>query len=304
MKESDSSPFFSVIVPTYNRADFIVNTLETVFKQSYKNFEIIVVDNCSTDNTKVVLNKYIKSGDIVFIQHDRNYERGKSRNTGMMNAKGDFVTFLDSDDFMYPDNLLDAKRYIEQNPEIKIFHNLYELVDQTGALVFRYPIPDISNPLKQISIGNFLSCIGVFINREIYQRFLFDEDTLITGSEDWDFWLRILPHFPELGQIKKINSGILQHPDRTVNQQDLKKISERKLLIIDKLLKDPYYKTIYGKQKKRLISNIYIYVAIMANEYGMFNETRQHLVRAFKKNMGVLFGVRFIKAYLHSLIRK
>jgi glycosyltransferase involved in cell wall biosynthesis len=93
-------PFFSIVIPTYNRADLILDTLESVLSQTYKEFEVIVVDNCSTDNTKDVLLPYIQNGSISFIQHEKNYERSKSRNTGIKHAKGDYITFLDSDDFI------------------------------------------------------------------------------------------------------------------------------------------------------------------------------------------------------------
>src|SRR5690348_2695793 len=107
---------FSVVIPTYNRAKFIVNTLESVFSQSYKNYEVIVVDNCSTDDTVAVLQPLIDEKKIRFIQHEKNYERAYSRNTGIENATGDFLTFLDSDDFMYPENLADAADFIQKNP--------------------------------------------------------------------------------------------------------------------------------------------------------------------------------------------
>src|SRR5436305_9177608 len=93
--------FFSIVIPTYNRADLILETLETVFNQTYKNYEAIVVDNCSSDNTLELLAPLVEKHKIRYIRHDRNYERSKSRNTGMDAATGDFLTFLDSDDFMY-----------------------------------------------------------------------------------------------------------------------------------------------------------------------------------------------------------
>ena len=95
-------PSFSIIIPTYNRADLIMETINSVFAQSYTNYEILVVDNCSTDNTALLLQPLIDENKIKFIKHDRNYERSRSRNTGMENATGDYLTFLDSDDFMYP----------------------------------------------------------------------------------------------------------------------------------------------------------------------------------------------------------
>ncbi|HEV7232496.1 MAG TPA: glycosyltransferase family 2 protein, partial [Bacteroidia bacterium] len=104
--------FFSIVIPTYNRADLIMKTLASVFSQTYLHYEVIVVDNCSTDNTEEVLSGCIQAGKIRYLKNDRNYERSWSRNRGMENAKGDFVTFLDSDDFMYPDNLKDAAVFV------------------------------------------------------------------------------------------------------------------------------------------------------------------------------------------------
>ncbi|MCA1594045.1 MAG: glycosyltransferase, partial [Acidobacteria bacterium] len=102
---------FSVVIPTYNRADLIVKTLRSVLAQTYPHFEVIIVDNCSTDNTQEVLQPFLASGQVRFVRHERNYERARSRNTGMSLATGDFVTLLDSDDLMYPSNLEDAARY-------------------------------------------------------------------------------------------------------------------------------------------------------------------------------------------------
>src|SRR5205085_9967436 len=101
-------PFFSIVIPTYNRAALIGATLESIWQQTYQHFEVIVVDNCSQDQTEEMLAHYVKAGRIRFIRHDRNYERAQSRNTGMSAAKGDLVNLLESDDFMYQANLAGA----------------------------------------------------------------------------------------------------------------------------------------------------------------------------------------------------
>src|SRR5207253_10171501 len=204
-------PSFSVVIPTYNRATFIKATLQSVLSQTYPHFETIVIDNCSTDNTEEVLEPFIRAGQIRFIKHEQNFERARSRNTGMCAASGDFVTLLDSDDFMYPNNLADAADYARAHPEIKCFHNLFEYVDSQGHVLRRMPMPSLKNQLKAIANGNFMSCIGDFIHREIYQRYRFDTTAELTGGEDWEFWLRVLADY-KVGRIEKINSGILQHP--------------------------------------------------------------------------------------------
>src|ERR1700738_924466 len=129
--------FFSIVIPTYNRATLIFETLDSVFSQSYNNYEVVVVDNCSTDNTEELLQPLIHDNKIRYIRTPTNMERAYSRNVGLDNAKGDFLTLLDSDDFMYPDCLSDAFKFTMENPDIKVFHNKFEYVKSNREVIYR-----------------------------------------------------------------------------------------------------------------------------------------------------------------------
>lgn len=212
---------FTVIIPTYNRADLIQKTIESVLNQTYKKFEIIVVDNSSTDNTREVLTPLIEQGKINFVQNSRNYERSKSRNIGMELAKGDFVTFLDSDDLMGPNCLQDVYDHVLKNEGKQLLFNRYAYVNQRGEQLFCYqPKINISFPFQQILVGNFLACIGVFISRKLYHTYRFVEDIDIIGSEDWLFWIEILHKEKDIHMIDKINSYIVDHENRTMKKID------------------------------------------------------------------------------------
>lgn len=304
MRKKQDKPFFSVIIPTFNRADLIETTLNTVFNQSFKDYEIIVVDNCSTDNTKEILTPLVKQQKIVFIQHDKNYERAKSRNTGMRHARGEYVTFLDSDDLMYEHNLSDAYQFSTVNPTIKLFHNLYELVDSRHEPIYQYEFPKLRNVVRQISIGNFLSCIGVFLQKDIYEAFSFNEDASITGSEDWDFWLRIIGRHPQIGRINKINNGILHHSGRTVNNQAINQVIERKLKIIEQLKNDNHYSRVYKPYFKVMEANVYIYAAITANANRLYYSAKKLLYKALQIDFGQSVKIRFFKALSHAIVKK
>jgi glycosyltransferase involved in cell wall biosynthesis len=296
-------PVFSVVIPTYNREDLILKTLNTVFAQTYPHYEILVVDNCSTDNTEQVLEPYISSRKIRFFKHDRNYERAKSRNTGMENATGDFVTFLDSDDLMYPNNLRDAADYVFSNSDIRFFHNLYELVDLEGNVLYRYRFPALDNPIRAIAEGNFLSCIGIFIHQDIYQRYRFDTTSLLTGSEDWEFWLRVIADY-RLGRVEKINSGIVRHGGRTVNTINLEQLRERIDYIITKLSNDPHLCSVYKKHLKRLAANSCIYMATVANSAGQHGDALRLLREALTKDfIAAMSSINFIAALRAAILR-
>lgn len=296
-------PFFSIVIPTYNRADFILNTLDTVFAQTFKDFEVIVVDNCSTDNTLEILQTLIEEKKIRFIQHDKNYERAKSRNTGMRNAKGKYLTFLDSDDFMYPNNLKDAYDYIQANPEKKVLHNLYELVNEKKEKVYDYSFQKLKNPLKQIAEGNFLSCIGVFIHKDIYTSVFWDETPELTGSEDYEFWLRVLGNFPDLGRIEKVNNGILDHANRSVNTLQISQAEKRFNYFIDKLEKEDIYQTAYSKYLGKIKSTLYIFLAGMAKEANNVEKLKEYKKKAYKADSSIVFRKNYQSLSYH-LIRK
>lgn len=294
--------FFSVVIPTYNRAAFIEATLESVLSQTYPHYEIIVVDNCSTDNTDEVLQPFIRAGRIQFIKHEQNYERARSRNTGMSVAKGDFVTLLDSDDFMYPDNLADAAEYARTHPEIKCFHNLYEFVDSQRNVLRRDPMPSLRNQLRAIAEGNFMSCIGDFIHREIYQSYQFDTTEELTGGEDWEFWLRVLADY-NVGRIEKINSGILQHDGRSVNNQNLDSMKMGLEHVCAKLATDPHLSEIYRPYLKRIRANSVLYMAILANTGGLFGEARKYLTEAVTIDFSLLANPRLWRVARRAWLR-
>lgn len=284
-------PFFSVVIPTHNRAAFIESTLQSVLSQTYRHYEIIVVDNCSTDNTKQLLQPYIRAGQINFIVHEQNYERARSRNTGMSAATGDFVTLLDSDDLMYSNNLADAAEYARAHPEIKCFQNRYELIDSQRNVLRRYRLPSLKNQLKEIASGNFMSCIGDFIHREIYQRYHFDTMPELTGGEDWDFWLRVLADY-KVGRIEKINSGILQHDGRSVNNQNIDSMKLGLGHLCSKVANDPHLSDVYRPYLKVIRANSLLYMAILANTGGLFGEARKCVMKAVKTDLQLLANPR------------
>lgn len=288
-------PKFSIIVPTYNRAELIISTLNSVFNQTYTNFEIIVVDNCSTDNTREILLPFVEAGKIKYIQHEENYERAKSRNTGMDVAQGEFVTFLDSDDFLYKNCLKDAESFIKRNSDIKIFHNLYELVNSDKETVKTYSFPPIKNAQKEILMGNFLSCIGIFIHKDIYENYRFDLAPELIGSEDHEYWIRIIADYSIIGRINKVNAGILEHPDRTVNQLDITKSINRKKYILEKLRTEKHLTLKYSKWIKQFEAYINIFAASDSNSIGTYRKSCVFLYNAIRIDLNSASTIFFKK---------
>jgi len=288
-------PLFSVVIPTYNRERMIPVTLETVFAQTYRRYEVIVVDDCSTDGTEKALESHINAGRIKYLKHDRNYERAQARNTGMDQASGDFLTFLDSDDFMYAESLEDAANFIKTNPGIKFFHSLYHLVDSNNRVIYRYKFPSLDDRWRAITDGNFLSCHGVFIHRDIYRRYRFDVNPILTASEDWEFWIRVLADY-EVRRIEKINTAVVHHAGRSIKHLDFEQLRQRMSYIVEKVRSDPHLYSVYRRYLKRLEIGSLIYMSTVANASRDHAAALRCLIRAAAKDLRVTASVNFAKS--------
>ena len=112
---NNREPLVSVIIPTYNSSQYIKEAIDSVLAQTYKNFEIIVIDDGSTDNTKEVLAPYLS---VIKYIYKNNGGPASARNRGIKEANGEFVAFLDADDVWKPDRLARGVDILDQRPEV------------------------------------------------------------------------------------------------------------------------------------------------------------------------------------------
>ena len=194
----NSSPLVSIIIPTYNHAKFIGKALNSVKNQTYKNWEAIVIDNNSTDETNKILNN-ITDTRIKHIKIDNKGVIAKSRNIGINVANGERIAFLDSDDFWTKDKLEICIKNINVNIDF-IYHGLESVNDNkkfifkkkkfTGRKLNKPILNDllVSSIFKGTPIGNS----SVFVRKKILNKIggISENKKLIT-SEDFNTWLRI-----------------------------------------------------------------------------------------------------------------
>ncbi len=118
-------PFFSIVIPLFNKGQFIENTLESIFKQTFSDYEIIIVDDVSTDESLSIARRF-ESEKVRIIEHQKNRGLSASRNTGIQNASADYIAFLDADDLWKTDYLQKIHSLIQQFPEANLFATNYE----------------------------------------------------------------------------------------------------------------------------------------------------------------------------------
>ncbi len=255
---SSQAPLFSIVIPTYNRAAFLPRTLQSVLDQTYPHFEVIVVDDGSTDNTEEVLRSFV--GAKVAYYQKPNAERAAARNFGTQHSRGDYVTFLDSDDLLYPQYLQNAAESIAAYQNPPFLHLGYEVTDP--ALNAKVRVNNLSSDDISVFIkGNPLSCMGVFLRKDIARQFRFNEDRQLSGSEDWELWIRIASHVG-LKTDNRIGAALIDHESRSVQHFSKDKLVERKELSVKYAFEDPEVQAKFGMHKKAIIAYWHSYIAL------------------------------------------
>ncbi len=189
-----TAPFFSAVIPVYNRRKLIKKSVNSVLEQSFRDFELIVVDDGSTDETPSVIKGY--SDKRVRYIRKENSGPAAARNRGIEESRGDFIAFLDSDDWWLKDKLRETCRALRENPGYLIYHS-QERWYRRGKLLNQKKIH--AKPSGYVfSRCLQLCCISIStaaVSKSLFKKIgLFDE--ALPACEDYDFWLRASLKYP------------------------------------------------------------------------------------------------------------
>ena len=210
MATEKQNPLVSVIIPNYNHARYLGDAIRSVLDQTYKNFEVIVVDDGSTDSSREVAEQF---GDAIHYIYQDNAGLSAARNTGIRASKGSLIGVLDADDMyepMFLDTLVGA---LESDPAADGVYCGYQFVDQENKLlpqIENRPVPS-DELFDALLDGNFFVPESIFLHRYVYDDVgLFDE--ALRACEDWDVWLRTakkyrIIHSPQILTRHRVLAG-------------------------------------------------------------------------------------------------
>jgi glycosyltransferase involved in cell wall biosynthesis len=296
---------FSIIIPTYNRANLIVDTLDSILNQIFKDFEVIIIDDGSTDDTREIVESYIYDNGLKnwYYFYKINKERGAARNFGIEKAKGQWITFLDSDDIFYNNHLSIASEFIFKNGEITVFHSAYEFRNQKHKLIRKVNYPKNGNINDAVLKGNLLSCFGIFIKKEVIHELKFNEERNLSGSEDWLLWLKIAARY-KIDFQSKISGCMIQHDERSVLNFSEDKLLSRCNLLVNKLYEDKIFIEKFGE---KAIRKIYAHMLTYSALHVLLSNKKKSAMKLFFKGLkystSEFFKMRTLAIFKYLLLK-
>ncbi len=189
-------PAVSVIIPTYNAAEYLSKAIESVLAQTFKDYELIVVDDGSTDDTEEVVRRF---GDRVKYLRQENRGPGAAKNLGIKNSRGSLIATLDADDRWFPHKLAVQFAYMKEHSEAALVYGNCSTFDEQGILTEAYDGIHrkvfSGDVFDKLILKNFIASITIMVRKSCLARVgLFPENFMI--SEDWHLWLRIAKEYP------------------------------------------------------------------------------------------------------------
>ena len=192
----DGTPIVSVILPTYNRAHLVGRAIRSVLDQTYQDFELIVVDDGSMDNTEGMV-KAFKDPRIRYIRHEQNRGGAAARNTGIKAAQGEYIAFQDSDDEWLPEKLEKQMRIFEKaSAQVGVVYTGFYAINGDRKTY----MPHVNIKIKEGNIHNellkqnFVTTQAVVLRKECFEKAgMFDEN--LPRLQDWELFIRISKYY-------------------------------------------------------------------------------------------------------------
>ena len=186
---SENPPLVSVVMPAYNCEKYIVEAIKSVLAQTYENWELLVLDDWSKDNTLQIIKQFSqKDSRIKVIPNGKNMGVSATRNRGIEFASGDWIAFLDSDDMWKPSKLEKQLKVADNNSAEFIFTGVSYINEKSEPFKGTFEVPE-KVTYKKLRYQNVISCSSVLVKKKYFENIKMEKDEM---HEDYAVWLRIL----------------------------------------------------------------------------------------------------------------
>lgn len=276
MKLSNELPLVSIVSPCFNHSRFVIESLESIRRQTYQNIEHIIIDDCSTDDSVEKIEGWIKSNNYkcIFIKHEKNKGLSATLNESISISSGEFWSSLATDDIADPvrteifiDFFLQKKEYYMICSDCCLINEASEKINKNGTSSFLKYYSGYINSFYRDKIGTFESLVegnyipgSLMIKKSVFQKIeMFDEHLRM---EDWDMWLRI-SNLHKIGYNDKQLTQYRFHNSNTIGSSYfLESFKTEVLIILYKAKKYCSDKRVLKKIDKKLANHIYFYFSL------------------------------------------
>jgi len=267
----------SVIIPAYNQSHYLGEAIQSVIDQTYPDFELIVVDDGSTDKTAQVACSFLDPR--VHYIHQENRGLSAARNTGILRSTGEYLTFLDSDDLFVADKLETLLNAMQRDPSLGLVAGQTILIDENAlplGKIFDTPLPE--NPVHFL-LWNPISICSMMMHRDWQQKVgLFDEN--LRAYEDWDMYLRLARVGCSMGWVPHPVSLYRFHTRQMTRDKD--RMTTATFAVLKKVYSDPDLPDEWLALKDKAYSSAYFRAAIQAYRMDETQEGAEELAEAVR----------------------
>jgi glycosyltransferase involved in cell wall biosynthesis len=278
-------PKISVIIPTYNHGRYVGKAINSVLNQTYKDFEIIVVDDGSTDNTRHLIDTYENQIEYIY---QENQGLASARNTGIQASQAKYVAFLDADDWFAKENLEIKVAYMEDHPDAAWVYSDWQYLDdkgnylEKGSTIFKYAHKKLTGHLFEELVynRNFISPCTVALKKKILEEVGYFDPSVIC-QEDLDLWLRISLRYPA-HYIDKVLVYVTALPGSL--SRDFSKWVSGNAVIVEKL-KHLIPRNLKNREKilDKIIADKHTFLGRDFFQRGRFNEAINEFWQSIKR---------------------
>lgn len=216
-------PLVSVIIPAYNAEKFVLATIQSVQAQTYTNWEMIIVDDGSTDQTASIIQKECDKDNRIHYYYQTNGRQGKARNLAIKHSKGEYLAFIDADDLWHPEKLEKQIKVIKDNSQVDlVYTNGISFIDAIDNIIHRHHEPSglraIDEQFHYLLSGKSLPNLSVMVRKECVDHLGgFMEDLRLQNAEDYQMWLRLADHGCQMYGLSEDLFYYRLHPDQVTN---------------------------------------------------------------------------------------
>lgn len=274
----ESQPHVSIVIPVYNGERYIAAAIDSVLTQTYQNFEIIVVDDGSSDSTPEILQQY---GDRIRAVYQTNQGVALARNHGIKLAQGEWIAFLDADDTFLPDKLAAQLAFAAERPQLGMIHSGWRRVSAAGDLLM---VVEPWHDIPRLTLESWVRWKPVLPSAMLFQRSWLEKsggfDPRFPPAEDTELVLRLSAMGCEADWLRQVTVNYRQHEASAMH----KGLPQARSLsaVIDHFFRQPHLPELIAWQEPQIRYNTLVWIAWYLHHTGHLSEMSNYLRQSWQ----------------------